>query len=118
MIGQVAHGFTALLRAGQFAMAGERYWDAEVASLDPFDFADGAAAVARGIVDVRVKHARCFGLGSVEDISIDGPFINGDRFALFMDMMIARAGRRHPHSRIAVYWVRGDKIVEERYFYG
>jgi hypothetical protein len=43
--------------------------------------------------------------------------VTGDHFALFTDMLIIHAGRRTPHSQIAVFVVRNGKIVEERYFH-
>jgi hypothetical protein len=54
------------------------------------------------------------------EVLIDGPFITGDQFALFIDMEITRraTGARQPFSEIATYTVRGGAIVEERFFYG
>ena len=48
---------------------------------------------------------------------MDGPFITGNHFALFIDMLIVHAGRRTPHSQIAVFAVRDGKIIEERFFH-
>nr|WP_123906277.1 SnoaL-like domain-containing protein [Sphingorhabdus sp. YGSMI21] len=49
---------------------------------------------------------------------MDSPFITGNRFALFIDMLIRRraTGECAPFSEIAIYTVRDSKIVEERYF--
>ena len=54
------------------------------------------------------------------EVLIDGPFITGDQFALFIDMEITRraTGARQPFSEIATYTVRGGAIVEERFLYG
>jgi hypothetical protein len=110
----VAREFTAMLRAGQFEAAGNRYWAADVISVEP----TGRATVS-GIDAARLKcHAR-FGTAKVDEIGIDGPFVTGDQFALFLDLVIVdpAGGGRKPLTEIALYTVRGGQIAEERYFY-
>jgi len=114
---EVAAGFTALWLAGEFRAAGERYWAEDIISIEPRALPDGTDAECRGIEAVRAKNLRWFSTRGVEDLSLDGPFVTGDRFALFADMLIAHAGRRTPHSEIAVFTVRNGSIVEERFFY-
>jgi len=116
-VAAVADDFTALWRAGEFRTAGEKYWADDVVSIEPRPLADGTDAQCRGIDAVRRKNLRWFSTHGIEDLVLDGPFVTGNRFALFADMMIAHAGRRTPHSRIAVFAVRGSRIVEERFFY-
>jgi hypothetical protein len=113
----VAAGYTALWRAGEYQTAGERYWADDVVSIEPRDRPDGTAAVCRGIEAVRTKNLRWLATHGIEDLSLDGPFVTGDRFALFVDMIVAHAGRREPHSQIAVFEVRDGRIIEERLFY-
>ena len=116
-IAEIAADFTALWLAGEFRVAGERYWAGDVVSIVPAALPGETGPVTSGIEAVRTKNAKWFAVHGIEDLSIDGPFVTGDSFALFMDMMIAHAGARTPHSQIAVYVVRDGKIVEERYFY-
>ena len=116
-IGEVAADFTALWLAGDFSAAGERYWAEDVISIEPDALRDGADNECRGIDAVRRKNLHWCSTHGIEDLSLDGPFVTGDQFALFADMLIAHAGRRRPHSEIAVFSVRDGKIVEERYFY-
>lgn len=113
----VAEGFTALWRAGKFQAAGEQYWAKDVVTVEPRGSGDGTAAICRGIAAVRAKNQHWFATHGIEDLSLDGPFVTGDRFALFADMLIAHAGRRTPHSQIAVFTVRDGQIIEERFFY-
>ena len=113
----VAADFTALWEAGDFRAAGEKYWSEDVVSIEPHDLPDGTPAVCRGIEAVRAKVLRWIATHGVEDLSVDGPFITGDRFAVFADMLIAHAGRRIPHSQIAVFVVRDGRIIEEHHFY-
>ena len=116
-VAEVAADFTELWRAGEFGAAGEKYWAEDVVSIEPHDLSDGTAAVCRGIDAVRAKSLRWLATHGIEDLNLDGPFVTGDQFALFAEMLIAHAGRRRPHSEIAVFSVRDGKIVEERYFY-
>lgn len=116
-VATVASDFTALWRAGDFRAAGEKYWAEDVVSIEPHDLPDGSAAVCRGIEAVRAKALRWLATHGIEDLTIDGPFVTGNHFALFADMLIAHAGRLTPHSRIAVFAVRDGRIIEERFFY-
>ena len=114
---EVAAHFTALWLAGKFRAAGEKYWAEDVISIEPDTLREGADAEYRGIDAVRRKNLRWCSTHGIEDLSLDGPFVTGDRFALFADMLIAHAGQRRPHSEIAVFAVRDGRIVEERFFY-
>lgn len=116
-VAAVADDFTALWRAGQFKTAGEKFWAENVVSIEPHAMSDGSDAEYRGIEAVRAKNLEWFATHGIEDLTVDGPFVTGDRFALFADMLIAHAGRRTPHSRIAVFAVSDGRIVEERFFY-
>lgn len=113
----VATGFTALLLAGDFRAAGDKYWAEDVVSIEPYPQSDDPDAVCRGIEAVRARNRRWFSTHGIEDLSVDGPFVTGDHFALFADMLIVHAGRRTPHSQIVVFAVRDGKIIEERYFH-
>jgi limonene-1,2-epoxide hydrolase len=113
-IEEVARDFTAMLRAGQFEAAGNRYWADDVTSIEPM----GRASVS-GIEAARTQcHAR-FGAAKIDEIGIDGPFVTGDQFALFLDLMIAdpASGGHRPFSEIALYTVRDGRIAEERHFF-
>ncbi|MFO7764103.1 MAG: nuclear transport factor 2 family protein [Wenzhouxiangellaceae bacterium] len=113
----VAVDFTALWLAADYRAAGEKYWADDVVSIEPRALPDGTDGECRGIEAVREKNLRWCSTHGIEDLSIDGPFVTGDRFALFADMLIAHAGRRRPHSEIAVFAVRDGRIAEERFFY-
>ncbi len=118
-INDVAHDFTAMLRSGQFAAAGERYWADDVTSTEPIDLPGGIPAVVSGIAATRIKCGARFNAAQIDELSIDGPFVTGNQFALFIDMMIASHsdGRARPFTEIALYTVRNGRISEERYFY-
>ena len=118
-IEHIARDFTALLRAGEFETAGDRYWSPDVSSIEPAPLPGGLAAAATGIDATRIKSRTRFGGARIDEIGIDGPFITGDQFALFIDMVLVdpASGARRPFTEIALYTVRGGRIAEERYFY-
>jgi SnoaL-like domain len=115
----VARDFTAMLRLGQFEAAGEAFWADDVTSIEPRVPPGSARAIATGIAAARKKRRSRFGGGRIADLSIDGPFVTGNQFALFLDMMIAgrAGGEAQPFTEIALYTVRDGRIREERYFY-
>lgn len=118
-IHEIARTFTALLRAGQFAAAGERFWAADVISIEPADLPGGIRATVSGMAAVRSKCAARFGKSRIDEIGIDGPFVTGNQFALFLDLLLTdpASGDGQPFTEIAVYTVRCGQIAEERYFY-
>ena len=115
----VARAYTALLLAGEFAAAGERFWAADIKSIEPRDSPGGCVAEAIGIHAARAKTARWFEAQRIDDLTIDGPFVTGNQFALFMDMMITNraSGNSQPFTEIAIFTVRDGRITEERFFY-
>ena len=72
-----------------------------------------------GKAAVRGKCAARFGAARIDEIGIDGPFVTGDQFALFLDLVIAdpAGGNREPFTAIALFTVRDGRIIEERFFY-
>ena len=118
-IDDVAHGYTAMLRLGQFEAAGERYWANGVTSVEPADLKIGIPAFVSGIEAAREKARFRFGTGRIDDLGIDGPFVTGDQFALFLDILIIdpASGSAKPFTEIAIFTVCNGRIIEERFFY-
>ena len=118
-IHEIASQFTAMMRAGQFVAAGNRFWSDDVVSMEPTYFTDGKRTTVSGVEAARLKCAASFGTAVVDEIGIDGPFITGNQFALFLDLVTVdpASGARRPFTEIALYTVRGHHIAEERHFY-
>ena len=118
-IQEIASQFTAMMRAGQFVAAGDRYWADDVVSLEPADSRVGKRTTVSGVEATRTKCAASLGTADVDEIGIDGPFVTGNQFALFLDLMTVdpASGARRPFTEIALYTVRGHHIAEERHFY-
>ncbi|GAB5482486.1 MAG: hypothetical protein Pars92KO_22430 [Parasphingorhabdus sp.] len=115
----LAHDFSSLIRSGQAVLAAEKYWATDIVSIEPEHSAEHTLSLASGYDAAYGKLTNWLNHSAMEELCIDGPFVTGNRFALFIDMLIKRraTGRRQPFSEIAIYTVRDGKIVEERYFY-
>ncbi len=116
----LAHDFSSLIRSGQLVLAAEKYWAEDVISIEPVIRPQRTPAIATGFRAARTKLTRWLKNNEMEELAVDGPFITGNHFALFIDMLVIRraTGQREPFSEIAIYTVRHGKIIEERYFYG
>ncbi len=118
-IDHLAQDFSALLAAGEARRATEKYWAPNVDCIDPSYIPGGNPERVSGFETARERLNRWLDDNSMDDVMIDGPFITGNKFALFIDMMVTKraTGESAPFSEIAIYTVCEDKIVEERHFY-
>lgn len=116
-ITQVANGLAALVREGKFSEATDRYYSDDIVSIEAMG---GEDRIARGRVAIDAKGEYWEANHEVHGIEVSGPFVNGDEFALFMriDMTYKPTNNRSPLEEVAVYTVKDDKIVHERFFYG
>jgi hypothetical protein len=111
---EVAKSFTDLCRAGRFAEAGERFWSENVVSIEPMP---GDMARLEG-------RKACEGKGKwfsenheVHSVKVDGPYVNGDDFTLGFEIEVTPKGKARTKMReIALYHVKDNKVVEERFF--
>jgi hypothetical protein len=118
-IDDIARDFTAMLRLGQFEAAGETFWSPDVTSVEPEALSGATPAAVSGKAAARAKRSARFGTARIDDLGIDGPFVTGDQFALFLDMLLTdpASGQAQPFAAIAIFTVRDGRIIEERFFY-
>jgi ketosteroid isomerase-like protein len=111
----IAKQFTAALKAGKFEDA-ERFWSDDVVSIEAMD---GPMKEARGKAAVHAKGEWWTANHEVHKFETSEPFVNGDQFALrfLIDVTPKESGKRTQMDEVGLYTVRGDKIVEERFFY-
>lgn len=112
----VAAEFAALCRAGQFEEAGERFWAEDIVSIEPMP---GEMAVLRGRAAVQGKSEWWYANHEIHGTETHGPYVNGDQFALrfHLDVTQKGSGQRMQMEEIALYTVRGGKVVEERFLF-
>ncbi len=119
-LAEIASDYAALMAAGETLAAAEKYWASDIIVLEPANFESDGPAIAIGKPAALARLTRWLAVNAMSEMLIDGPFITGDQFALFIDMEITRraTGERQPFSEIATYTVSEGQIVEERFFYG
>jgi len=119
-LAEIASDYAALMAAGETLAAAEKYWASDIIALEPARSESDGPAIAKGKPAALARLTHWLETNAMSELLIDGPFITGDQFALFIDMEITRraTGKREPFSEIATYTVRDGQIVEERFFYG
>jgi ketosteroid isomerase-like protein len=112
---EIADDLVAMCRAGQFDESGEKYWAEDVVSIEPMP---GAMAEIRGKAGVKGKGEWWAANHEVHDVLVEGPYVNGDQFAVRFKMELTpKGGERITMDEIGLYTVRDGKIAEERFFY-
>jgi len=73
----------------------------------------------RGIDAIKGKGAWWRDNHEVHSVTVDGPYPNGDRFAVRLGYDITRkqSGERVKMDEVALYTVKDGKIVREEFFY-
>jgi len=119
-LAEIANDYASLMAAGETLAAAEKYWASDIIVLEPTKSGSNGPAIAMGKSAALARLTRWLEANVVSEMLIDGPFITGDQFALFIDMEITHraTGKREPFSEIATYTVHDEHIVEERFFYG
>lgn len=117
---EIADEFTALMAAGDLQVAAQKYWAQDISIVEPINRQEHKFQTVTGYSAAQIRLENWLRGKAMEDVLVDGPFITGENFALFIDMEIIdqATGDRAPFSEIAIYTVRDGKITEERHFHG
>jgi ketosteroid isomerase-like protein len=112
----VATKFTALLKKGDHDGAAKQFNAPNIVSIEAME---GPMARLEGAQAVQAKSDWWYANHTVHSVTAEGPFINGDQFAVrfAMDITAKDTGKRIKGDEIGLYTVRDGKIVEERFFY-
>jgi SnoaL-like domain len=115
----IANDLVALCKAGKFGESGEKYWAADVLSVEAGSPGGGDPA-SRGIEAARGKGEWWANNHDVHGVEVEGPYVNGDQFVVHfkMDVTPKASGQRMTMDEMAVYTIKNGKIAEERFFYG
>lgn len=116
-IQDLATDFVALLKEGRDADAAAKYNAADIAS---FEAMDGPMAEVLGKEAVARKGEWWVANHEVHSASVEGPYVNGDQFAvrLAYDVTVKETGQRMQMDEVGLYTVKDGKIVSERFLYG
>ncbi|MGH7025187.1 MAG: SnoaL-like domain-containing protein [Caulobacteraceae bacterium] len=112
---QIADDLAAMCRQARFQEAGEKYWADDVISVE----FRGETPVTRGKAAARAKAVWWAAAHELHGIEIEGPWVNGDQFALrfTMDVTNKQSKQRMSVDEIGLYTVNGGRIAEERFFF-
>jgi len=110
----VAHGLVDFCRRGEFDAATEEFYSSDITSIEPH----GDPLESHGIEEVRKKSEWWANTFDVHGVTVTGPYINGDQFTVRfeIDATNKASGERMMLDEIAVYSVRNDKVVYERFY--
>lgn len=112
----IAADVVELSKAGRFDAIGPKYWADNIVSIEAME---GPMARLEGRTAVEAKGAWWSGAHEVHGVETHGPYVNGDQFAVrwVMDVTEKQSGKRMAMDEMALYTVKDDKIVEERFYY-
>ncbi len=116
---EIGADLVALCKAGKLDAFGDTYWADDVISVEAAG-PPGADLTARGKAAVKGKGAWWYDNHEVHSTGIEGPYVNGDQFAVrySIDFTVKQSGQRMQMTEMALYTVKDGKVVEERFFYG
>jgi predicted ester cyclase len=80
---------------------------------------DGPMARIQGTDAVKAKSEWWYANHTVHSSTAEGPFVNGDQFAVqfSMDITDKATGKRVQMKEVGLYTVNNGKIVEEKFMY-
>jgi ketosteroid isomerase-like protein len=90
----------------------------DAVSVEAADMGGGRETV--GLAGIHGKHDWWEGAFKVHELTVEGPFTHGEEsFAVIfgMDTEDKATGARRKDREVAVYHVKGGKIVKEEFFY-
>lgn len=89
----------------------------DAVSVEPMAMPD-MDPVSKGVAAIQAKHDWWGENFEVHDASLEGPFVNGDRFSVIFEMDVTEkaSGNRWKGREVALYEVADGKIVRESFF--
>jgi ketosteroid isomerase-like protein len=117
----VADQLVSLCREGKNLEAIEKLYSDDIVSVEAAGPPEMPLEM-RGKDAIRGKNEWWFNSNTLHSASAEGPFVNGDKFAVIYDYDITsnegpRKGERFKMKEVAVYTVADDKVVHEQFLY-
>ena len=113
---ELAKEITDLLKRGEDKAVSEKYHAKDIVS---YEAPDGPMPVSKGKDAVKQKGDWWVANHEVHGATVEGPFVNGDQFAVRFkyDITPKATGKRITMDEVGVYTVKDGKVVEERFYY-
>ena len=112
---EVAAKLIEFIKAGNPEGAIDTLYHPDIVTIEP----EGENREMRGVESCKHK-AQWFNESfELHGSEVDGPYPNDDKFALLLnyDVTHRESGARFPMKEVALYQVKDDKIVWEKFFY-
>ena len=115
-IADIAKDFTEMLQQGDHLGAGEKYNADDIVSLEAME---GPMSVSHGKEALKQKSQWWQENNEVHGGLVEGPYLNGDQFAVRfkLDITPKATGERVTMDEVGLYTVKDGKITEERFYY-
>lgn len=115
-IADLAKDFTELLKHNDHDGAAAKYNADDIVS---YEAMEGPMAVVNGKEAVKQKGEWWQANHEVHGGTVEGPYVNGDQFAVrfSMDITAKATGERVTMDEVGLYTVKDGKITEERFYY-
>jgi ketosteroid isomerase-like protein len=112
---ELAKAFTDMLKAGDHEGA-VHFHAPDVVSVEAME---GPMARIQGTAAVKAKSEWWYGAHIIHSVTTEGPYVNGDQFALIFDMDVTdkQSAKRIQMKEVALYTVKNGKVAEERFMY-
>ncbi len=116
---EVGNKLVALCREGKDSQVLETLYDKDIVTVEAMDM-PGMPREQKGLQACHGKAKWWSDNNEVHSVKAEGPFPNGDRFAVRFTYDITRKAdkQRTKMDEIALYTVKDGKIVREEFFYG
>lgn len=107
-----------LCKAGNNEQAMKELYHPEIVSVEA-GAPPGKSPECKGIPAVLEKGKQFYEMHEIHGAKTEGPFPNGDKFAVIFDydVTMKQANQRFRMHEVAVYTVKDDKIVREEFYY-
>jgi hypothetical protein len=112
---EIGRRLVELFNAGEFNTIYRDLYSPEIVSIE----ADPSVPECVGIAAVHEKNAWLDANFTVNGMRAEGPFPNGDEFAVIydLDMTEKATGERRQTREVGIYSLRAGRIVREKFFY-
>jgi SnoaL-like domain len=113
---EVAKEFTEMLKANDHEGAAQKFNSPDIVSLEAME---GPMARVQGTAAVKAKSDWWYGAHEIHSATSEGPYINGDQFAVrfHIDVTEKESGKRTQMTEVGLYTVKDGKVVEEKFLY-
>jgi ketosteroid isomerase-like protein len=115
---EVGKKLVALCREGKATEAMQTLYDPNIRSVEAVAMGGGPRETT-GVAACLEKGKHWQAAHEIHSAKAEGPFPNGDRFAVFFSYDITQkaTGKRLVMEEVAVYTVKNGKVVAEEFFY-